>query len=118
MDKGVKNMIEEIKTAHIIKDEQATIYAKFEVIDSAKSKEEIEDFYDRTKMFANHLSSELDIEVDASVIPDFVMQFPDSNLWVIEVTAVISVSKDYHEEIGKVKRNLKEIILRDYSQFY
>ncbi|MDI6645217.1 MAG: hypothetical protein QME14_09185 [Methanobacteriaceae archaeon] len=111
-------MIDEIKTAHIVKDEQVNIYAKFEIIDTAKSKEEIEDFYDRTKKFAHHLSSELGIEVDASVIPDFVMQFPDSNLWIIEVTAVISVSEDYQEEIDKIKQNLKEIILRDYSKFY
>ena len=111
-------MIDEIKTAHIVKDEHANIYAKFEVIDSAKSKEEIEDFYDRTEKFAHHLSGELGIEVDASVIPDFALQFPDSNLWVIEVTAVISVSEDYQEEIGEVKQNLKEIILRDYSKFY
>jgi len=111
-------MIDEIKTAHIVKDEQVNIYAKFEIIDTAKSKEEIEDFYDRTKKFAHHLSSELGIEVDASVIPDFALEFPGSNLWVIEVIAVISLSEDYQEEIGKVKQNLKEIILRDYSKFY
>ncbi len=96
-----------INTAYYIQDapEAVIIWARFE---------EIVDFYDRTRKFGLYLSKELNFNVFTSVIPDTAIQFPTSNLYVIEVMTIIPKT----EEISNTEKILKETILDNYPKFY
>lgn len=110
----------DIKTAYYLQDvpEAVIIWARFEVVEELENSEEIADFYERTRKFGLYLSSELDFNVYTSVIPDTAIQFPTSNLYVIEAMTIIPKTENFQEEISKTEKILKEAILDSSPEFY
>ncbi|MGF7118598.1 hypothetical protein [Methanobacterium oryzae] len=110
----------DIKTAYYIQDapEAIIIFARFEVVEELENSGEITNFYERTRKFGLYLSKELDFNVFTSVIPDTALQFPTSNLYVIEAMTIISKTENFQEEISNIEKSLKEAILNISSKFY
>jgi hypothetical protein len=117
----IKKMMKgDIKTAYYIQDapEAVIIFARFEVVEELENSGEIVDFYERTRKFGLYLSKELDFSVFTSVIPDTAMQFPTSNLYVIEAMTIIPKTENFQEKISNVEKSLKEAILNSSPKFY
>lgn len=107
---------ENIKIGHSIDDlaEAVYIYARFTVIESIESEEEIKEFYSRTRRFSEYLSNNFDFKVTSSVLPEMAIEYPDSNCWGIEIMTIIPLSENYQE----LEQSLKSLILSNYSKFY
>ncbi len=122
--------MEDIKITHtIIPYEQGIdpeigyIHTRFPLNKPYSIHTDIKDIWDRSWKFTTYISKNINFEVTPSVDPvpvldHDILELPTSNQCEIEFMTIIPLTKNYSQEINTVEQTLKDLIVKNYSNFY
>jgi len=84
---------------------------------------DLEEIYEKSWKFTTEMNKKLKFKVSPSVDPapildHEILELPTSNHLEIEFMTIIPLSKDYIQEINTVEQTLKDLIVKNYSNFY
>lgn len=122
--------IEDISITHsIIPDESGIkpkigyIQVRFPLDENYKPSEDPKTIFERSLKFETYINNKVNFKVNYHVDPTPILDqticgIPTSNKWEIIFSTKIPLSKNYSQEINTAEQTLKDLIIKNYSNFY
>jgi hypothetical protein len=99
------------------------IHVRFPLDETYEPSADPKDIYERSDRFEKFLNTKVDFEVKYSVDPSPILDqkicgLPNSNRWEIVLSTQIPLTKKYSQEINTAEETLKDLIIKNYLDFF
>ena len=99
------------------------IHVRFPLDENYEPSADPKDIYERSKRFEKFINTKVDFKVNYSVDPSPILDqkicgLPSSNRWEIVLSTQIPLTRNYSQEINRAEQTLRDLIVKNYSDFY
>ena len=99
------------------------IQVRFPLDENYKPSVDPKAIFERSLRFETYINNNVDFKVNYRVDPTPILDqsicvLPTSNRWEIIFSTKIPLSKNYSQEINSVEQTLKDLIIKNNSDFY